>query len=59
MVNNHEPAILSHPLLSVLKLAELEVTIPDLSGGGRGRPSVLLSGLSLLLLLLLLTLSPA
>ncbi|XP_037071200.1 uncharacterized protein LOC119092340 [Pollicipes pollicipes] len=39
MVNNREPEILSHPLLSVFKMADLEVTIPDMSAAGGRRPS--------------------
>ena len=58
MVNNGEPVILSHPLLSVVKMAAVEVTIPDLSAGpAASRPSVLLS-LALCLLLLALDRCP-
>ncbi|KAF0287153.1 hypothetical protein FJT64_014339 [Amphibalanus amphitrite] len=54
MINHREPAVLSHPLLSVLKTSDVEVTIPDLSGGrARCHPSVALPAFSLLLLLLL------
>ena len=51
MVNNQEPAILSHPLLSVIKMADLEVTIPDMSAARSGRPSPVLQVLGFLPLL--------
>ncbi|XP_037071201.1 uncharacterized protein LOC119092341 [Pollicipes pollicipes] len=39
MVNTASQRFLSHPLLSVFKMADLEVTIPDMSAAGGRRPS--------------------
>ena len=34
MINNRERSILSHPLLSVFKMADVDVTTPDTSAAG-------------------------
>ena len=55
MINNREHAILSHPLLSVFKMADVDVTTPDTSAAAP--PQELAA--PLLLLLTLLAIAPA
>ena len=56
MINNREQSILSHPLLSVFKMADVDVTTPDTSAAG---PRPQLAALLLLLTALLTAVLPA
>ena len=57
MINNREHAILSHPLLSVFKMADVDVTTPDTSAAAP--PPALAAPLLLLLTLLAKAIAPA